>query len=58
MPGGGFAFGIGGEVYAGVNPDTLCQVVQYVKQVGRYPMNPDLLGANEGDDKGSVSTSP
>jgi len=57
MPGGGFAFGIGGEVYAGVNPDTLCQVVEYVKQVGRYPMNPELLGG-ETNDKGSLSTSP
>ncbi|MFN4179772.1 MAG: uroporphyrinogen decarboxylase family protein [Armatimonadota bacterium] len=58
MPGGGFAFGIGGEVYAGVNPNTLCQVVAYVKQVGRYPFNPELLGADEGNDKRSVSTSP
>jgi len=36
MPGGGFIFGVGGETYAGVNPKTLCQVVAYAKEAGRY----------------------
>lgn len=36
MPGGGYILGVGGETYAGVNPETLCQVVAYAKQAGRY----------------------
>lgn len=36
MPGGGFALAVGGETYAGVNPNTLCQVVAYAKEAGRY----------------------
>ncbi len=48
MPGGGFALAVGGETYAGVNPDTLCQLVSYVKRVGRYPVSPDIAsGAGE-----------
>lgn len=38
MPGGGYALAVGGETYAGVNPDTLCQVVAYAKEAGRYPV--------------------
>jgi uroporphyrinogen-III decarboxylase len=37
-PGGGYTFGVGGETYAGVNPDTLVRVVEYAKEVGRYPI--------------------
>ncbi|HID95151.1 MAG TPA: hypothetical protein EYP53_03725 [Candidatus Latescibacteria bacterium] len=37
-PGGGYIFAVGGETYAGVNPDTLIKVVAYVKQIGRYPI--------------------
>ncbi|MBI5705422.1 MAG: hypothetical protein HZC36_00350 [Armatimonadetes bacterium] len=36
MPGGGYALAIGGETYAGVNPDTLCKAVAYAKEAGRY----------------------
>jgi uroporphyrinogen-III decarboxylase len=36
MPGGGFMLAVGGETYAGVNPDTLCRAVEYAKQAGRY----------------------
>lgn len=31
------ALAVGGETYAGVNPHTLCQVVAYVREAGRYP---------------------
>jgi uroporphyrinogen-III decarboxylase len=37
-PGGGYALAVGGETYAGVNPDTLVKVVDYVKQAGKYPI--------------------
>jgi uroporphyrinogen-III decarboxylase len=37
MPGGGYALAIGGETYVGVNPNTLCEVVAYAKEAGRYP---------------------
>jgi len=37
-PGGGFALAVGGETYAGVNPDTLVRVVDYAKERGRYPI--------------------
>lgn len=36
MPGGGYIFAVGGETYAGVNPKTLCEVVTYAKEAGRY----------------------
>ena len=38
-PGGGFALAVGGETYAGVNPDTLVKVVAYAKEAGRYPIH-------------------
>lgn len=38
-PGGGYIFAIGGETYAGVNPDTLIRTVEYVKEIGRYPIS-------------------
>ncbi len=37
-PGGGFTLAVGGETYVGVNPDTLIQVVEYAKDVGKYPI--------------------
>lgn len=37
-PGGGYALAIGGETYPGVNPDTLIKVVQYAKEIGKYPI--------------------
>lgn len=37
-PGGGYIFGIGGETYVGVSPDSLIEVVKYVKKVGKYPI--------------------
>lgn len=39
MPGGGYALAVGGETYVGVQPDTLCRVVAYAKQTGRYPVD-------------------
>lgn len=42
-PGGGYALAVGGETYAGVNPDTLVQVVAYAKEAGRYPIDPALV---------------
>ena len=37
-PGGGYIFAVGGETYAGVNPDTLIKTVAYAKEIGRYPI--------------------
>jgi uroporphyrinogen-III decarboxylase len=37
-PGGGYILAIGGETYAGVNPDTLIRAVEYAKEAGRYPI--------------------
>lgn len=37
-PGGGYEFAIGGETYPGVSPDTLVDLVAYVKERGRYPI--------------------
>lgn len=37
-PGGGYIFAIGGETYPGVRPDTLIRTVEYVKEIGRYPI--------------------
>ncbi|HEY65784.1 MAG TPA: hypothetical protein G4O02_14560 [Caldilineae bacterium] len=51
MKGGGYALAVGGETYVGVNPDTLCQVVAYAKKVGRYPIDPDLLGGEDVDEE-------
>jgi uroporphyrinogen-III decarboxylase len=38
-PGGGYILAIGGETYAGVNPETLIRTVEYAKQIGRYPIS-------------------
>jgi len=38
-PGGGYEFAIGGETYPGVLPDTLIEMVKYVRRVGRYPID-------------------
>lgn len=48
MPGGGFALAVGGETYAGVRPDTLCQVVAYAKKAGRYPWEGEQRAGEEG----------
>jgi len=37
-PGGGYQFAIGGEVYAGTPPDTLCRMFDYAHEVGKYPI--------------------
>lgn len=37
-PGGGYALAVGGETYAGVNPDTIVQVVDYACEAGKYPI--------------------
>ena len=37
-PGGGYIFGIGGETYPGVSPETLIKLVDYVKRIGKYPI--------------------
>jgi len=42
-PGGGFSLNIGGEAYAGVNPQTLVKVVDYAKKAGRYPIDIEAL---------------
>jgi uroporphyrinogen-III decarboxylase len=34
-PGGGYIFGVGGETYAGVNPDTLIRSVRHAQQISR-----------------------
>jgi len=34
-PGGGYIFGVGGETYAGVNADTLVQVVEHARRISR-----------------------
>jgi len=38
-PGGGYVFAIGGETYAGVNPDTLVRGFEYAHEVGKYPID-------------------
>ena len=38
-PGGGYEFAIGGETYPGVKPETLIELVKYVREVGKYPIN-------------------
>jgi len=40
-PGGGFEFAIGGETYVGVPPETLIELVKYVKTIGKYPISPE-----------------
>jgi len=39
-PGGGYEFAIGGETYVGIGPETLVDLVNYVKEVGKYPIQP------------------
>jgi len=34
-PGGGYIFGVGGEAYAGINPETLVEAVAYAQQLSR-----------------------
>lgn len=41
-PGGGFEFAIGGETYVGVPPQTLIDLVNYVKEAGKYPIDPEI----------------
>ncbi|UCC67435.1 MAG: hypothetical protein JSV79_09905 [Armatimonadota bacterium] len=36
-PGGGYIFGVGGETYPGVNPNTLIQAVRHAQQTTRNP---------------------
>jgi uroporphyrinogen-III decarboxylase len=38
-PGGGFEFAIGGETYAGTDPDVLCKTFEYAHDVGRFPLD-------------------
>lgn len=37
-PGGGYEFGLGGETYIGTSPNLLVEIVNYVKEKGRYPV--------------------
>jgi uroporphyrinogen-III decarboxylase len=37
-PGGGYEFAIGGETYVGITPETLIDLVNYVKKIGKYPI--------------------
>lgn len=37
-PGGGYIFGIGGEAYVGVPPETMIEAVAYAKRIGKYPI--------------------
>jgi uroporphyrinogen-III decarboxylase len=37
-PGGGYEFAIGGETYVGVPPQTLIDLVAYVRNAGTYPV--------------------
>ena len=36
-PGGGYIFAVGGEAYAGINPDTLIQSVRHAQHITRKP---------------------
>ncbi|MHC4715220.1 MAG: uroporphyrinogen decarboxylase family protein [Planctomycetota bacterium] len=38
-PGGGYVFAIGGEAYVGVPTETMKGLVDYAKEVGRYPID-------------------
>lgn len=46
-PGGGYIFAIGGETMPGIYEETLVDLVRYVKQVGRYPI--DIAYSGEDD---------
>jgi len=37
-PGGGYIFAIGGETYAGTDPEVLCKTFEYAHEVGKYPI--------------------
>ena len=37
-PGGGYIFAIGGETYAGTDPEVLCKTFAYAHEVGKYPI--------------------
>ena len=50
-PGGGFEFAIGGETYAGTDPEVLAKTWDYAHEVGKYPIDlPDepLPGEDDG----------
>ena len=38
-PGGGFELAIGGECYVKVSPEGICDLVRFVKQWGKYPID-------------------
>jgi len=40
-PGGGYAFDVGGEAYAGIDVNRLLYVINYAKKIGRYPIRPN-----------------
>ena len=37
-PGGGYIFDVGGELYAGVDPEKVVFMVKYAKKVGQFPL--------------------
>jgi uroporphyrinogen-III decarboxylase len=37
-PGGGYAFDLGGETYAGIDLNRLKYTIEYAKKIGRYPL--------------------
>jgi uroporphyrinogen-III decarboxylase len=45
-PGGGYIFAIGGETMIGIPEKTLIDLVTYVKEIGRYPIDPSALEAS------------
>ncbi len=49
-PGGGYIFAIGGETYAGTDPEVLCRTFEYAHEVGKYPIEiPDEEWLEEED---------
>jgi uroporphyrinogen-III decarboxylase len=45
-PGGGYIFAIGGETMPGIPETTLVDMVSFTKEVGRYPIDPSVLGTS------------
>ncbi|GAH77873.1 unnamed protein product, partial [marine sediment metagenome] len=57
-PGGGYEFAIGGETYAGVDPDVLCRTYEYAHEVGKYPIDIPEEPFPEEQQKGKPGITP
>jgi uroporphyrinogen-III decarboxylase len=46
-PGAGYIFAVGGELYPGAKPETVIEVVKYVKKEATYPFDAAKFGGQE-----------